>query len=115
VAGVYTWVSVSGSNGFALYDESWSDTIVAVQGPDPEPGQSYQARTYTAVGEVVWWLCYEWWGPHCVRPEEYIEQGSAQTSVTPTPPPSLSGVTPGSGTIGTAVTLSGPASPAAGP
>jgi hypothetical protein len=66
-----------------------------VQGGDPEPGQSYQARTYTAVGEVVWYLCYEWWGPYCIDSDEYVESGWNQATVTPMPQPSISGITPG--------------------
>jgi hypothetical protein len=61
-------------------------------------GQTMQPATYTAVGAVVWAVCYQgnelgcWWG-------ENLEEtsGSAQASVSPAVAPTPVSVTPSSG------------------
>jgi hypothetical protein len=98
------WIAVSGSNGFWAFADAW-DTQVSLQTGDPGPGQTLQATSYQAVGEIVWMTCEPYWD--CSDPGEHVEHGSAQASVVPQPAPSISQLSPGSGIVGTTVTISG--------
>ena len=68
-----------------------------------------QSTTYTLYGLVIITYCY--WSVFendCIEePEEYIEWDWTQATVQPQPAPSISNLSSGSGTVGSALTIYG--------
>jgi hypothetical protein len=79
----YAWVSISASDGFQAFGDSYSGSASASDS-DPAPGENMETTTYWADGEVDWhiWECPP--GEPCYD-YPYSASNSSSTSVQPDP------------------------------